>query len=204
MLEYSEKEKIEQYIDKIISGLWRDAKKNIDAGMSNREVIEKVINAAVNKFTPESKMVLSSVYNMLMEGTLTSPLFADAKNKAAFYEMDILKDINSKFDFDIPSKIDYEESKAKVNQWVAAGAIITTGGIVSISLSSWLPIGIAVVIAGIMAILINKNEQKNNQDVSELIREYYDNIKKSLLAWIEAIEEYYDSKVKALYERLGE
>ena len=204
MLEYSEKEKIEQYIDKIISGLWRDAKKNIDAGMSNREVIEKVINAAVNKFTPESKMVLSSVYNMLMEGTLTSPLFADAKNKSAFYEMDILKDINSKFDFNIPNKIDYEESKAKVNQWVAAGAIVTTGGIISISLSNWLPVGIAVVIAGIMALLINKNEQRNHQDISKLVREYYDSIKQSLLSWIESIEKYYDSKVETLYERLGE
>lgn len=204
MLEYNEKEKIEQYIDKLISSLWRDAKRNIDAGMPDREIIEKVINAAVNKFTPESKMILSSVYNMMMEGTLKNPIFDDAKNKSAFYEMDVLKDINRKFDFNIPNRIDYEESKAKVNQWVAAGAVVATGGVVSISLSSWLPVGIAVVIAGIMAILINKNEQKSNQDISKLIQEYYENIKKSLLAWIETIEEYYDSKLKALYERLGE
>ena len=94
MLQSDERVKIEQYINKISEGIYKEAKKCIQSGMSDKQVIDKVINVTVKKFTPESKMIMSSVYNTMMEHTLAKPLFQTAQNKAAFYERDILKDLN--------------------------------------------------------------------------------------------------------------
>ena len=153
MLENNDKQKLEQYIDKIIKGIQTDANNNSKAGMSDKQVIEKVINVTVNKFTPESKMILSSTYNMLMEHTLSTAKYTDAEKKAAFYEMDILKELNGKFNFEVLKDISYRESRKEINKWVKSGAVVVVGGLISISLKSWIPVGIAVVIVGIMALI---------------------------------------------------
>ena len=99
MLRSDERAKIEQYINKISGGIYKEAKKCIQSGMPDQQVIDKVINITVKKFTPESKMIMSSAYNMMMEHTLAKPIFQNTQNKAAFYERDILKELNSKFLF---------------------------------------------------------------------------------------------------------
>ena len=132
MLQIDENAKIEQYINKISEGIYQEAKKFIQSGMSDQQIIDKVISIAVKKFTPESKMVMSSVYNMMMEHTLANPIFQNAQNKAAFYERDILKELNSKFLFDVPKYIDYEESKAEIKksaiQYVIGAIIVFAAG----------------------------------------------------------------------------
>jgi len=146
MLQIDENVKIEQYINKISEGIYQEAKKFIQSGMSDQQIIDKVISIAVKKFTPESKMVMSSVYNMMMEHTLANPIFQNAQNKAAFYERDILKELNSKFLFDVPKYIDYEESKAEIKKWIAAGVIVIVGGIISIPTNNLIPIGIKLLL----------------------------------------------------------
>lgn len=202
MLDNNDKQKIEQYIDKLLNGIWNDIQNSSNSRLSDKQIIDKVIRITVNKFTPESKMILSSVYNMMMERTLQETLFKDVKNKAAFYEMNILKQLNEKFQFDIPKDINYEESKAIMDKWIASGAVVAVGGVVSISLKSWIPIGIATVIAGIMAFLLKKEQSNGHKNTRTLIKEYLDNVKKSLLVWIDSIEKYYDARVDQLRERI--
>ena len=203
MLENKDKHKIEQYIDKLIKGIWNDTQNSINTGMPEKQVIDKVINATVNKFAPESKMILSSVYNMMMERTLQEPVFDVSKNKASFYEMNILKELNGKFDFNIPKVINYEESKATVNKWMVSGAVVAVGGAISISLKNWIPVCIALIIASIMVFLLKDKNNDNSKTIATLINEYLDNVKKSLLLWVDAIEQYYDERVDQLRERLA-
>ncbi|MCY6356066.1 hypothetical protein [Clostridium sp. ZS2-4] len=193
MLENNDKQKLEQYIDKVIKGIQTDAN-NSKADMSDKQLIDKVINVTVNKFTPESKMILSSTYNMLMEHTLSSTKYADAEKKATFYEMDILKALNGKFSFEVPKDIDYRESRKEINKWVKSGAVVIVGGVISISLESWIPVGIAVVIAGIMALLL----KDGSKGIDAVINEYLMNVKQSVLLWIDSIEKYYDDRVAQL------
>lgn len=203
MLENSEKVKIEQYIDKIIVALSNEAIKSLSNGVSEKQVVDRLLNSTINKLTPESKSILSSVYNMMMEKTLSEPEFIDVKNKASFYEMDILKDLSNKFDFEIPSDIHFEETQKTINEWVAAGAVVTVGSVISISLQNWIPVCIAVVIAGIMTIVLKANKPKNCKDIKSIIDEYLGSVKSSLLNWIDTIERYYDEQVSYLKERLG-
>lgn len=198
MLQSNDKKKIENYIDKIIESLRKDARKSISSGMSDKQVINKITITTVNKFTPESKMILSSTYNMLMEKTLAGSLYLNAENKAAFYQLDILKDLNSKFVFDIPDKIDYQESKKEFDKWVKCGAVVVVGGIVSIPLKSLIPIGIAVIIAVIMAIVLKDDNKVGKTDISAIIDNYLSDIKKSVFLWIESVEKYYDEKIAIL------
>ncbi|WP_411680077.1 hypothetical protein [Clostridium thailandense] len=198
MLENNDKQKLEQYIDKIIKGIQTDANKNIKAGMSDKQLIDKVINVTVNKFTPESKMILSSTYNMLMEHTLSSVKYADAEKKAAFYEMDILKELNGKFNFEVPKDMEYGESREEINKWVKSGAVVIVGGLISISLESWIPVGIAVVIVGIMALLLKDEPKSSSKGIDAVISEYLMNVKQSVLLWVNSIEKYYDARVAQL------
>lgn len=156
----------------------------------------------ISKFTPESKMLLSSVYNMLMERTLKEEFFTNSHNKASFYEMNIFKELNEKFNFEIPSKIEYEESERKINEWIKAGIITIIGGVISISLKKASPIIVAVVIAGFMTV-INKNKENNKkEDLTALVKEYLESVKQSLLSWVDSIAEYYDKRVEELKSQL--
>lgn len=203
MLKSSDKKKIENYIQKIIDGLMKDTKESIAAGMSDKQVIDRITKATVNKFTPESKMIMSSVYNMLMDATLSEDIFQDPENKTAFYEMDILKDLNGKFVFEVPDNIDYQESKKELDNWIKGGSavVVVAGGVASIKFKSFIPIGISleVVLAAIMGMIIYNNRKKNSgTNINALVSEYLTSVQESLLAWIETIEDYYDRQINQL------
>ena len=202
MLKSSYKIKIKNYIQKIIDGLMKDTKESIASGMSDKQVIERITRATVNKLTPESKMIMSSVYNMMVDDTLADDIFQNPENKTAFYQMDILKDLNSKFIFEVPDKIDYQESKRELDNWIKCGSIaVVVGGVVSIKFKSFIPVGIsfAVVLAAIMGMIIFNNSKKGNStNINALVFEYLNSVQESLLEWIDTIENYYDEKIEQL------
>lgn len=202
MLSKEEKNKIEEHIAKLTNDILSDTINSVNSGVSKKKIIDDCIMYTVSKFTPESKMLLSSVYNMLMERTLKEEFFTNSHNKASFYEMNIFKELNEKFNFEIPSKIEYEESERKINEWIKAGIITIIGGVISISLKKASPIIVAVVIAGIMTV-INKNKENNKkEDLTALVKEYLESVKQSLLSWVDSIAEYYDERVNELKKEL--
>jgi len=202
MLLAEDKKKLESYVDKLIDGLKKDTAKAKSNGVSGEQLIEKVTNMTVSKLTPESKMILSSAYNMMKEHTLAEDYFADSAHKAAFYSADILKELSKKFDFAVPSEINYEKGNTEVAKMMASGAVIVVGGIVSFTLKSWIPIGIAAVIAGIMAFVLKNNGGTSSvKNIDSIIDEYYASVKKSLLAWVDSIDTYYDKAVAEIKER---
>ena len=81
MLENNDREKIRVYVDKLLKSIYSSVKENIESGMASQDVIDRVVALTVNKMTPESKMILSSVYNMMMERTLAKPLYQNPQNK---------------------------------------------------------------------------------------------------------------------------
>lgn len=202
MLSKEEKNKIEEHIAKLTNDILSDARNSINSGVSEKKIIDDCIMYTVSKFTPESRMLLSSVYNMLMERTLKEEFFTNSHNKASFYEMNIFKELNEKFNFEIPSKIEYEESERKINEWIKAGIITIIGGVISISLKKASPIIVAVVIAGIITV-INKNKENNKkEDLTALVKEYLESVKQSILSWVDSIAEYYDERVNELKKEL--
>ena len=202
MLSKEEKNKIEEHIAKLTNDILSDTINSVNSGVSKKKIIDDCIMYTVSKFTPESKMLLSSVYNILMERTLKEEFFTNSHNKASFYEMNIFKELNEKFNFEIPSKIEYEESERKINEWIKAGIITIIGGVISISLKKASPIIVAVVIAGIMTV-INKNKENNKkEDLTALVKEYLESVKQSLLSWVDSIAEYYDERVNELKKEL--
>lgn len=202
MLQNEDKKKLEAYVDKLIAGLKRDTERAKSNVASGEQLIEKVTSMTVSKLTPESKMILSSAYNMMMERTLAEDYFADSAHKAAFYSADILKELSQKFDFAVPSEINYEKGNTEVAKMMASGTVIVVGGIVSFTLKSWIPIGIAAVIAGIMAFVLKNNGGTSSvKNIDSIINEYYASVKKSLLAWVDSIDAYYDKAIAKIKER---
>lgn len=198
MLDHNDREKVEQYIKKIVAGISDSIQQNIANGMNNTDVIDSAIRMTVNRITPESKMILSSVYNMLMEKTLAKPLYQNPQNKAAFYSRDILKNLTSTFSFEVPNHIDYEETQRLINKWTASGAIVVAGGVVSITMTSVIPIAVAVVLAGIMFLLMKDKPASGGQDVNKLISDYLNDVKLSLMSWVREIEKSYDAELRKL------
>ena len=202
MLNNEDKEKIIKYIDKINYEILDRFHRNINVRMPKKHVMDDIIKTTVNKFTLESKIIITKVYNLMADRTLAEPMFQNANNGAAFYKMDVEEELNEKFNFEIPSKIEYEESERKINEWIKAGIITIIGGVISISLKKASPIIAAVVIAGIMTV-INKNKENNKkEDLTALVKEYLENVKQSLLSWVDSIAEYYDERVNELKKEL--
>ena len=203
MLKSSDEKKIENYIQKIIDGLLKDTRQSIASGMSDKQVIERITRATVHKLMPESKMIMSSVYNMMMDDTLSEESFQNPENRTAFYQMDILKELNNKFSFDVPDKINYSESKNELDKWIKSGsaAVVIVGGAVSIKFKSFVPFGIslALVIVAIMGLLVsNKSRSNDKTNINLLISEYLASVQTSLMAWIKSIESYYDERIEEL------
>ena len=164
----------------------------------------------VNKLTPESKMVLSSVYNMMMNHTLEDKYFSDSSNKAKLYSADILKELNNKFDFTVPSEINYEKSHNEFEKLIASGVVVLGGGagigtIIHFSIKklnyAFPGVGIAVIIVGLMCYLLKNIWSSSSSNTDEIINEYFATVKKSLFAWVESIETYYDEAVAKIKER---
>ena len=203
MLKSDDKLKIEKYIKKIMNDLANDAKESIASGMTDKEVIDRITKVTVNKVTPESKMVMSSVYKMLSRETLSEEIFQNTENKAAFYQMNILNELNNRFVFEVPDKIDYSESKNELDKWIKGGsvAVVVAGGVVSIKFKSFVPFGIslAIALAAIMGLIVyNKSQCSNKTNIDSLISEYLSSVQTSLMAWIESIESYYDERIEVL------
>lgn len=203
MLKSDDKVKIEKYIKKIMNDLANDAKESIASGMTDKEVIDRITKVTVNKVTPESKMVMSSVYKMLSRETLSEEIFQNTENKAAFYQMNILNELNTRFVFEVPDKIDYSESKNELDKWIKGGsvAVVVIGGVVSIKFKSFVPFGIslAIALAAIMGLIVyNKSQSSNKTNIDSLISEYLSSVQTSLMAWIESIESYYDERIEVL------
>ena len=198
MLASDEKGKICEQLDKALQSIQQDAMQSMKKGIASSDIINRVTTLTVNKIAPQSKMLLSSAYNMMMVRTLSDPFFSDSQNKAAFYEADILKEITSKFDFAVPTEINYQRDYSTLKTLAASGAVVVAGGLISVTLTSWIPVGIAVVLAGIMGLVIKSKCEISNNNLNQLITEYLQNVSRSFMLWIDAIESFYDNKVAEL------
>lgn len=198
MLASDEKSKICEQLDKALQSIQQDAMQSMKKGIASSDIINRVTTLTVNKIAPQSKMLLSSAYNMMMVRTLSDPFFSDSQNKAAFYEADILKEITSKFDFAVPTEINYQRDYSTLKTLAASGAVVVAGGLIGVTLTSWIPVGIAVVLAGIMGFVIKSKCGISNNNLNQLITEYLQNIRHSFMLWIDAIESFYDNKVAEL------
>ena len=204
-----EKEKIRRHIDKLIEELQASARRAQAEGVAGRVLLDQTVHATVNRITPESKMLLSGIYDILMKKTLKKELYNIPRNKAAFYDQNILKDLNEKFIFDIPSHIDYEESNATIRQWIRTGVVMLVGGVISIFVKTVVPVSIAAVIAGLMAVLLKDGKRTGegiakSDKIDALLRVYFQNVRQSLLAWVDGIDAYYDEKIAELERKLVE
>ena len=209
MFDTEEEEKIRRHIDNLIEKLQASTRRAQAEGITGRMLLDQTVHAAVNRITPESKVLLSGVYNILMKKTLEKELYNIPRNKAAFYEQNILKELNAKFIFDIPAHIDYEESNATIRQWICTGAVVLVGGVISIFVKTVVPVSIAAVIAGLMAVLLKDGKRTGegiakSDKIDALLKAYFQNVRQSLLAWVDGIDAYYDEKIAELERKLVE
>lgn len=189
-------------IDTINNKLKTEAKQALSDGTSINEVLEQLAAHAVREFTPESKMLMSSIYNVLSNETLETEFFKVTAHEAAFNKRNIQADITNQFSFEVPDKIDY---KKNYNELLASGGIILVGGLVSINIKSNLGSGIVIAIAAVLAYLMYKTIKENkHKNQSQLIDQYLISIRGTLVRWLESIAEYYDQQVEALKAEIEE
>jgi len=203
MLEDKDKEELGKHIDKLINEISCNIKKNTSENISNKQKIDRLIKITVNTFTPESKMILSSLYSIMKNHTLAEPIYNNSvTNKAAFYEMNIMNELNNKFNFDVPKNISYEEYESELNRWIEMGAVVVAGGTISITLGNIIPISVSAIVVGILFASLKNDKAKHEKEFNEIIDNYLKNIKTSMMSWIDSISKYYDEKIKDLEGKL--
>lgn len=199
MLTNEKKSDIEQYITTINSELKKMILGFMDMNLPSNVVIDKAVDCTINRYSSESKMILATVYNFLQEETLDSLEFKSLEKKNAFYKLHILEKLNSKFIFDIPKDINYEEMSKNLKKTLIVGAITIEGigSVVSIVMKTVIPVSVCAIIAGIMCLIMIKN-RIISKNILESIDEYLDTVKSCLLKWISDIEEFYDEQVATI------
>ena len=204
MLNAEEKATVRSCIHSEVLEIMQGVQKSKKIGTPDAELIDQAVNMSVNRFTVESKMLITSVYSMMSKRTLATPFFQKSENQVAFYELNLPKQLRQKFDYTVPQHIDYQEAQKQVYAYAGAGAVAAAGGVVSICMENWGPVTVAVLLAGIIAAVLYTNSQKRKQNVERLIQEYLDAIEASMMDWVGSIEEYYDKQIAVLERKVLE
>ena len=195
MLNNEDRKQIGLIIEELISELKTRAVKVTEFEKNSDTIKRMIVDMTVRKIAPKSKIILNKVYNMLKDDTLKKDFFI--QHKAAFYDKDILGQLNKKFHFETPQTIDIKSCGNEINEWKKAGGICVAGGVVSFVVRSSVPVCIAVLIAGLMMFIGSSSNNKKN-DIHAIINEYFESIRKALFNWVETIELFYDQQIREI------
>ena len=189
---------VKAQIDKINNKLKAEAEQELSSGKKIKEVLDHLVDRAVRKFTPESKRLMGSIYNVLSNETLQAEFFQNPAHQEAFYKRNIEKDIKDSFSFEVPDRIDYNSSENHIDTWISS-VVVVGSGLVSIGIKNPAPIAIAGVLVALYYLFIKKLiEGDKQQDQTALIDAYLTAIKDTLVRWLENMADYYDKQVEAL------
>lgn len=206
MLNEQEKNKIEDEVEQLLDSIRKETNNLISDGKSLTETIRYASQLTASKIAPESKMLILSAYNMMMDRTLSDPYFRDPLKKAALYELNIRKQITDKFIFSVPPEINTRDIDVSIKKIIATGTVtVVAGGIISIAFSSAIPVCIAIIVTGIMTLLINSKHSiiLTKDKARNLINDYLEKCRSSFMLWIEAIENFYDERIEEIKETCG-
>ena len=89
-----------------------------------------------------------------------------------------------------------------MKKWIADGVVVVTGGIISFSTKSLIPIGIAIIVVGVMLFILKEENSRPKQDISTLIQEYLNDVAKTMMEWLNTVQVYYDERVEELEKEL--
>lgn len=197
MLSNEEKAKIDNYINSINADLLNTVQTFRE--FPPKQIIEKTVEYTVTRYSSESKLILSNVFQSLQSQVLSLPEFNSFERKDAYYKLQILEKMNAKFIFDIPKNIDLITVSEEIKRGIIIGAVTieSTGIIISIVLKSLIPVCIGTIIAGIMYFLL-RDKLITQRNVQQIIEKYLESVKTALLQWITAIEQFFEKEISKI------
>lgn len=204
MLDDLDRKNLDQRIDDKLSELLSSTKRGRQNGAPHKQILDQLVSATANHLAAESRLLLSMLYRSLERNTLKKELYQNKSVKADFYELNIKSKIDKRFAFEAPGSIGHKEHTSTTTCWISSGSVLVAGGIISFAAKSVVPIGIAVVTAGIMAVLFNHGVPASPMSVEACAKEYLDHVKDALHQWLFEIEQYYDEQVAAFEEGLND
>ena len=83
MLNAEEKATVRSCIHSEVLEIMQGVQKSKKIGTPDAELIDQAVNMSVNRFTVESKMLITSVYSMMSKRTLATPFFQKSENQVA-------------------------------------------------------------------------------------------------------------------------
>lgn len=197
MLSNEEKAKIDNYINSINADLLNTVKTFRE--FPPKQIIEKTVKYTVTRYSSESKLILSNVFQSLQSQVLSLPEFNSFERKDAYYKLQILEKMNAKFIFDIPKNIDLITVSEEIKRGIIIGAVTieSVGIIISIVLKSLIPVCIGTIIAGIMYFLL-RDKLITQRNVQQIIEKYLESVKTALLQWITDIEQFFEEEISKI------
>ncbi len=197
MLSNEEKAKIDNYINSINADLLNTVQTFRE--FPPKQIIEKTVEYTVTRYSSESKLILSNVFQSLQSQVLSLPEFNTFERKDAYYKLQILEKMNAKFIFDIPKDIDLITVSEEIKRGSIIGAVTieSTGIIISIVLKSLIPVCIGTIIAGIMYFLL-RDKIITQRNVQQIIEKYLESVKIALLKWITDIEQFFEEEISKI------
>ena len=168
---------------------------------------EKISDLVVTTVSVKARNYIVDIYTYLVDEIKQDAYFKDEGHLNAFYRLNLRKEMNEKYQFNIESML---EGKNKINFeeinriYAATGATVgslTLGGILKLVMLETINIPIAVIIAGSVCAGVTtyfKVSDKNEKGYRLAVKKYLDDMEKEVLDWLDEVERYFRSRVASL------
>ena len=202
-------EELKHDIEMLFNGIENDAKEIIKTAPSFNLAVERIMNLVSSRLTTECEGYIYDIYFMLANKIKKEKFFQDPNHLNAFYRLNLEKELNEKYHFEIQSVNAYknginfkEINKLYASAGVAAGTF-AVGGILKYAISGVITIPFAVLIAGAAAAAFSTYSkvipEKNLNAFVAAVKEFLKGLKSEIINWLNDIEDYFNNRVKSLY-----
>lgn len=202
-------EKINPKVEKMFNDLRVHALAIVESNSAN-EAVNMICQSVSSEMTSRSKTMLSDMLFDLNDSLLCTSFFADVSRQNKFMELNLRKEILSKYQFTTNKVIDYREVSRLMQTIKVGGGTLAIGGVCEIgavliaglSLSSLVPVPVGILIAASFgAAMVNyfvTEPNQNRKNISQATDKYLIEAQKQFLSWFDEVENYFNNRVDEL------
>lgn len=198
--------------------MFNDLRKKVSAivieSSTSNEAINNVTQLVSSELAARSKSILSDMLFDLSDKLIDTEFFADIAKQNRFAEINLRKEILSKYQFAPSTTVNYREASRTVQALKVGGTTSVVGGAIEIgvvliaglSISNLVPIPISIlIVASIGSALADYyaiEPAKNKKALAQALDNYLVNAKQQFLNWFDEIEKYFNVRVEEIKQAM--
>lgn len=201
-------------VEKLFDDLRREVSAIVRGSLTADKAASDVTRLINSELTARSKSILSDMLFDLSDDLMKTEFFADIERQNKFYEINLRREILSKYQFVPNTKVDYKETSRVVQALKVGGGVLAVGGvaeigvvlIASLSFSSLVPIPVSILVAAsIGAALVDYyaiEPKKNRATLKKALDQCLIEAEQQFLNFFDAVEKYFNMRAEEIKQTM--